>query len=298
MVRLADAVSANNAADCTGKTALVVGGTSGCGKGLALVLARQGCTVVIIGRNVDRGAIAAREIQTASPTNLECKFISCDVRSFAEIKKTCSELSAAHPRIDFISVSSTRGPSARHIAGITPTDEGFDERLMMMYLGRWAWVHALLPNLNRSDDPRVISILSAGKHSSHKHWETDFLTAKCSVSGRTFACGFYNDCACEALCKLQPKLTAVHIFPGFVNTNWWMELPWGMRCLTKLLMRTAKSVEDCGEWMAYPLLNPKFASGPFACTEHAEPEQWTKLQSTACEGVWAKSVQVFERHLG
>jgi len=167
-----------------------------------------------------------------------------------------------------------------------------------MYLGRWAWVYALLPNLLRSGNPRIISILSAGKHGPYKHWKDDFLTRRCSAAQRTFACGFYNDCACEALCKLHPTLTAIHIFPGFVNTNWWAELPWGMRCLTKLLMRTSgKSLQDCGEYMAYPLLHPTFATGPFCCTEHAEPERWTHLQAEACDGVWTKSVEVFEQKL-
>jgi NAD(P)-dependent dehydrogenase (short-subunit alcohol dehydrogenase family) len=297
MVALGAARASNDAADLTGKHALVVGGTSGCGKGVALVLSRRGCSVTLVGRDAERAAEAAKQIQEASPSDCPCEFIQCDVRSFASIKQACNAFAASHDSLDILSLSCTRGG----IQGYRPTAEGFDERLMTMYLGRFAWVHCLLPLLQRSEcGGRVLSILSAGHHQPHTKWGSDFLTVGCGMVGRTHAAGFYSDCAVLALAALHPSLTFVHIFPGFVNTNWYLELPTGIRCLTRLAMKGGgKSLEDCGEWMAFPLLHPDHARGGFLLTEHAEREKPTKLSdSETCAAIWQKSVEVFRAQLG
>ena len=198
MVNLADAKASNCTANLTGKHALCVGGSSGCGKGAALVLSRQGCAVTIIGRDEERGRLAAEEISAASPTGLKCEFISCDVRQFSSIKAVCANFAKRHTSLDFLTLSCTRGG----IQGYRPTEEGYDERLMTIYLARFGFVYALLPLLMKSEDARVVSILSAGHHQPHSAWEKDFLTTQCSMAGRTYAAGFYNDCAVAALAAL------------------------------------------------------------------------------------------------
>jgi len=179
----------NNAASLKGKVALCVGGSSGCGKGCALVLARQGCSVTIVGRNAERGAAAVAACKAASPADVSATFafVSLDVRSLAGIKKFCDEFAASNPRLDLLTLSCTRGG----IQGYRPSEEGFDERLLSMYLARFAFVHKLQPLLLQAPEPRVLSILSAGHHKPYPKWEADFLTVSCSPALRTSACGFY-----------------------------------------------------------------------------------------------------------
>ena len=168
-----------------------------------------------------------------------------------------------------------------------------------MYLGRFAWAHTLMPLLLKSDDPRIISILSAGQHTPHASWRDDFETRRCGMAQRTFAAGWYTDCACSALARAHERLTAIHIYPGMVSTNWWMEMPPGLKCLVKAMLRaTGKPLRDAGEWLAYSLLAPDCAAGCFLRNEFSGPEKATKLCDDAtCDGVWAKSVQIFEKHL-
>jgi hypothetical protein len=66
-----------------------------------------------------------------------------------------------------------------------------------------------------------------GHHKPYPKWESDFLTVKASPTVRTYAAGFYNDCAAASLARAHDKLTIVHAFPGIVNTNWHLELPFG-----------------------------------------------------------------------
>ena len=55
--------ASNGLVDLTGKRAVVVGGTSGIGKGLALRLAKAGASVTIVGRSQERAANIIQQMQ-------------------------------------------------------------------------------------------------------------------------------------------------------------------------------------------------------------------------------------------
>ena len=60
----------------TSKTAVIIGGTSGIGKAIALRFASEGCVVVVSGRNTERGQAVVTEIETNGGQGV---FIACDV---------------------------------------------------------------------------------------------------------------------------------------------------------------------------------------------------------------------------
>ncbi|MCI0159399.1 SDR family oxidoreductase [Leifsonia shinshuensis] len=65
-----------NSWSLTGKTALVTGATSGLGRAAAFQLAAQGATVVVHGRNVDRGVQVVEEIELAGG---RARFVAADL---------------------------------------------------------------------------------------------------------------------------------------------------------------------------------------------------------------------------
>ena len=83
--------------DLTGKTAVVIGGTSGIGLEIAKGLAVAGADVIATGRRQDLVQAAAEAIRTTGRRSLE---ISCDVTDESALKNlldaTCAEFGGVH----------------------------------------------------------------------------------------------------------------------------------------------------------------------------------------------------------
>jgi NAD(P)-dependent dehydrogenase (short-subunit alcohol dehydrogenase family) len=69
-------------------TALVTGATSGLGKAIALQLARDGMTVIVVGRDATRGAAAVEEIEAAGG---QARFIAADLNDPADIRRLAAD---------------------------------------------------------------------------------------------------------------------------------------------------------------------------------------------------------------
>ena len=80
-----------------GKTALVIGATSGMGEASARAFAREGASVVVAGRRVDRGESIAASIREAGG---EATFLPCDVGSEQSIIDVVAGTVARYGRLD------------------------------------------------------------------------------------------------------------------------------------------------------------------------------------------------------
>jgi NAD(P)-dependent dehydrogenase (short-subunit alcohol dehydrogenase family) len=84
--------------DFSGKTALVIGGTSGIGRATSLAFAQAGANVFVAGIGAAEGASLKKEI--ARTTKVEAEFSEVDVRRDAEVKALVERAAARFGRID------------------------------------------------------------------------------------------------------------------------------------------------------------------------------------------------------
>jgi NAD(P)-dependent dehydrogenase (short-subunit alcohol dehydrogenase family) len=92
----------------SGQTAVITGGSTGLGLGTARFLADAGATVVISGRNIERGEAAASQIRDAGGA---ARFVQCDVGDDAQVAHLIDEALAAGGSIDlFFANAGVEGP--------------------------------------------------------------------------------------------------------------------------------------------------------------------------------------------
>ena len=83
-----------------GKNAVVIGGSKGIGKGMALGLARAGVTVILVSRNQSDLTAAAKEI--SEKTNAEAVGISADITSIEAINNLVGKVVGEYGHIDIL----------------------------------------------------------------------------------------------------------------------------------------------------------------------------------------------------
>ncbi len=269
----------------------MVGGTSGIGHGIAVRLAKAGASVQIVGRNEEAGAAILKEM-SATGGGGSHSFAKVDAFLIVSAVAYGASFVAEHPKLDILVLS--QGMAT--IQGRTETAEGIDQKLALHYFGRVAFALALMPALERAQG-RVLTVLSAGVHSSFADYRTDpELKTSYSLSNAANAAGFFNDIAVDQLAHEHPGVTFIHAAPGFVATNWGTEMPAWLRLPIRALQIFGRSKEDCAEFMCAPLLAPTSAALPGGgfqlLSAEARPVAATALHAEARDFVWAHTKAV------
>jgi NAD(P)-dependent dehydrogenase (short-subunit alcohol dehydrogenase family) len=287
--------AANAAANFAGRRAVVCGGTSGIGEGIAKRLAQAGFSVTIVGRSPERGAEIVEAMKGLGGSGHEFK--GADLFLLSNAQRFAEEYATSHPHLDVLVL--TQGMAT--LQGRTETPEGIDQKLALHFYGRMAFVEALLPLLRASPAPRVLSVLSGGVHAAYGHLEDDpELKTHYSLKNAADAAGFYNDLALDAYAR-QPenaKVTFAHAAPGFVRTRWGTEMPWIVRGLLSVIKPFAKSPADCAEFMCAPLLAevPKREQGVLVLDPEARPAATTTAHTAAARDfMWRHVHEVLAR---
>jgi retinol dehydrogenase 12 len=139
-----------------GKSAVVTGATDGIGFQTARLLAGQGATVLITGRNPRRGADAVAEIREAARHD-RVEFISVDHSTVPANEQLAAALTERFDRLDVL-VNNVGGIFARRQA----TTDGFEMSLALNFLAPFVLTEALLPLLTQGPGAaRCVNVVSS-----------------------------------------------------------------------------------------------------------------------------------------
>jgi NAD(P)-dependent dehydrogenase (short-subunit alcohol dehydrogenase family) len=141
-----------------GRNGIVVGGSRGIGKAIALALAQEGVNLALVARNAEPLSVAAAEIRAA--TGSQVMPLPCDVTSRkavdAMVNAAAESLGSLHV---LINSGSAPGGSPNAIGRIeTIVDEDFLEDFNIKYLGALRCARAAIPHLQRAGWGRIVNV--------------------------------------------------------------------------------------------------------------------------------------------
>ncbi len=167
--------------DLEGKVAAITGGTRGIGRAIAEAFHREGASVVINGRSVEKGEQALQEMGGGDRLH----FISADVKTREGVESIIDGTVERFGRIDIL--VNNAGGAANHAPVAQLTDESMQDALVWnlwsTFWGMRRALHYMIPQ----QWGRIINISSVeGKHG--KPGVSTYVTSKHAINGLTKSC--------------------------------------------------------------------------------------------------------------
>lgn len=139
----------------TGKTVVLTGATSGIGRQTALRLAKDDIDLSIIIRDLEKGMLLKKEIESNTETKVQV--LLADFSNLNSIKKLAKDMTSQLKKIDILI----------HNAGIHSTKrfttvDGFEQTFQINYLASYLLSQLLLPLLQKSQNAIILYVNSEG----------------------------------------------------------------------------------------------------------------------------------------
>src|ERR671939_754193 len=189
-----------------GKIACVTGGSEGIGKGIAAVLAREGCDVAICARRKDVLEKTGEEIRRASGRKLFA--IAADLTREADAKNF---VEGAHRHFGRIDVFVNNAGSAPGGVLETLSEEAWQQGLQLKFMGYVRCLKYVLPLMKKQGGGRVVNLIG-NDGVKESYWE--IVPGACNAAGQNLT---------KALAGQYGRfnITFVAVNPGPVRTERW-----------------------------------------------------------------------------
>jgi NAD(P)-dependent dehydrogenase (short-subunit alcohol dehydrogenase family) len=141
---------------------LVTGATDGLGRGVAERLAAGGATVLLHGRDDERGATTMRAVRDATG-NERLRWYRADLASLADVRALAERVNAEELRLDALVNNAGIGTTLPGDGARQVSADGYELRFQVNYLAHYLLTRLLLPLLERSAPARIVNVSSAGQ---------------------------------------------------------------------------------------------------------------------------------------
>lgn len=141
------------------KTILITGSTDGVGRRVAERLAKPGNTILVHGRNHDRGESLVGAIHDLGGT---ARFYTADFSSLDDVRRLAEEVRRDHARLDVLINNAGIGVAGAN-PGRSESSDGFELRFAVNYLAGFLLTRLLLPILTVNPAARIVNVASVGQ---------------------------------------------------------------------------------------------------------------------------------------
>ena len=273
-----------------GKVVLITGGTSGIGKAAATALAGMGATVVITGRNEERGKRALQEIREESG-NDGVELILADLTVQDEVRRLAEELRERHNQLEVLVNNAGLVLSER-----TETPDGIETQLAINHLAPFLLTNLLLDLLKESAPSRIVTV-SSDAHRWAKIDLDDLQSRKryrgMQVYGKTkLANIMFTYELAERLEGTGVTVNCMH--PGGVNTNFGNNQGGPMNLLFRLFKPFMRSPEQGADTLIYLASSPEVEgmTGKYLADRKVKAASDAAYDETTRKRLWEASEEL------
>jgi NAD(P)-dependent dehydrogenase (short-subunit alcohol dehydrogenase family) len=140
---------------------LITGATDGLGKRVAFDLAARDATLLLHGRNPEKGDAALQQIRDDTG-NQNLFYYNADFASLDAVRRLCEKIQADQKHLDVIINNAGIGAGPRR-SGREKSMDGHELRFAVNYLAPFLLTHRLIPLLRRSAPARIVNVASVGQ---------------------------------------------------------------------------------------------------------------------------------------
>ena len=144
-------------------TALVTGATDGLGRSVAIELAGRGATVLVHGRDPERGERTVADIRERTGSD-RVELHLADFASLDEVRGLAEAVEASANELHVLINNAGIGTGLPESRERQESLDGHELRFAVNYLAGFLLTERLLPSLRRSAPARLVNVASLGQH--------------------------------------------------------------------------------------------------------------------------------------
>lgn len=245
--------------ECNGRSYMITGSNSGIGKQTALEIVKRGGTVHMVCRNPNTGEEAKQEmVETSGNNNIHLHIL--DLSKPTDVLKFAEKFSEENSKLDVLVNNAGCMVNTRET-----NKEGLDMNFATNTLGTYLLTTGLLPLLEKSDQPRVVTVSSGGMLVQKLDVE-DLQFEKLAKYDGTMAYAQNKRQQVELTESLAGKHPGIHwsvMHPGWADTPAVRSAMPDFHAKMKDKLRSVEQGADTIVWLAVSPAALQFESGQF-----------------------------------